>query len=135
MYQRDFLLNEVHKISQLLARLMGLKAEGKYDEYKQQFNNDLQNEYDIELEKLLALNEDEFKLHLTDSAYSPEKLNALSQMLYVFAEPFGNDGETSRILEKVLIIFDMLEQDHHTQSFENLQKKNFIYKHFTAIHE
>ena len=118
----------------MLAKLLGLKAEGKFEEYIQQFNHDLQTEYNIELEKLLGLNDDEFIAHLNASAYSPEMLNALSQMLYVFAQPFEVDDETGLILRKVLVIFDFLEQNHHFQSFENIDKRNIIYKHFNTIH-
>ena len=135
MYQNDFLLNEVRRFALLLARLMGIKAKGQFEEYKQQFNKDLQKEYNIELEQLLGLNEDEFKAYLESSNYSSEKLNALGAMLYMFAEPFEWDDETSLILRKVLIIFDILEQNHHLQTFENIEKRNAIYKHFTAIHE
>jgi hypothetical protein len=135
MFQQDYLLNEARKFAQLLARLMGLKTEGKNEEYIQQFDSELKDEYNIELEKLLNLNDDEFIANLNSSAYSAEKLNALGQMLYVFAEPFEADKETDLILRKVLIIFDLLEQTHHYQSFENIDKRNIIYKHFSKIHD
>ena len=135
MYQRDYLLTEIRKLAQLLAKLMGLKAEGDHGEYLQQFNDVLQDEYNIELEKLIELNDDEFIASLNSARYSAEKLNALAQMLYVFAEPFKLDEETKLILKKVLIIFDLLEQHHRYQSFENIDKRNIIYKHFIKIHE
>jgi hypothetical protein len=135
MFQQDYLLNEVRKFAQLLAKLMGLKTEGKHEEYIQQFNSELKDEYNIELEKLLSLNDAEFIASLNSSAYSAEKLNALGQMLYVFAEPFEAGMETDLILRKVLIIFDLLEQTHHYQSFENIDKRNIIYKYFNKIHD
>ena len=135
MYQQDYLLSEVRKLAQLLAKLMGLKAEGEYTEYIRQFNDALQDEYNIELEKLLGLNETEFMLAINSAGYSAEKLHALAQMLYIFAEPFKIDGETGLTLRKVLIIFDLLEQQHRHVSFENIEKRNIIYKHLTEIHE
>jgi hypothetical protein len=53
----------------------------------------------------------------------------------VFAEPFEADKETDLILRKILIIFDLLEQTHHYQSFENIDKRNIIYKHFNKIND
>ncbi len=135
MFQQDYLLNEARKFAQLLAKLMGLKTEGNHEEYIQQFNSELKNEYNIELEKLLNLNDDGFIANLNSSAYSAEKLNALGQMLYVLAEPFEADKETDLILRKILIIFDLLEQTHHYQSFENIDKRNIIYKHFNKIND
>lgn len=134
MYQQDYLLTEARKLAQLLAKLMGLKAEGEYDEYIQQFNNALQDEYNVELEKLLDLNEAEFIIFLNSAGYSAEKLHALTQMLYVFAQPLKIDNETGLTLRKILIIFDLLEQQHRQLSFENIEKRNIIYKHLIKIH-
>lgn len=135
MYQRDYLLTEARKLTLLLAKLMGLKAEEEYDEYVRQFNDALQDEYDVELEKLLNLNEAEFIIFIKSAGYSAEKLHALAQMLYVFAEPLKIDNETGLTLRKILIIFDLLEQQHRQLSFENIEKRKIIYKHLIKIHE
>jgi hypothetical protein len=135
MYQRDYLLNEARKFAQLLARLMGLKSEGKEEEFAQEFNQALQDEYDIELEALVGLSQQDFKVRLQEAAYSAEKLNALSQMLYVFAQPFAPTGDVALLLEKVLIIFDILEQKHHYDSFENIDKRNTIYRFLNNNYE
>jgi hypothetical protein len=130
MFQRDFLLNEARKFAEMLARLMGLKAEGMMVEFNHQADKLLQQEYDITLERLLALPEEDFRDDIERLGYSAEKLNALSQILYVFAEPFADDGETASLLKKVLIIFDALEQKHHYQSFDNIEKQKFIHQYF-----
>jgi hypothetical protein len=133
MFQKDLILNEARKFAEFLAKLMGLKAEGNYVEFDHQLNNILQKEYDIDLENLLALNEADFLDAIQCSTYSAEKLNALSQMLYVFAEPFKTDNETQLLLKKVLAIFDLLEQKYHYSSFENIDKRKTIYKCFERI--
>ncbi|MBE9585746.1 hypothetical protein IM792_14920 [Mucilaginibacter sp. JRF] len=124
------MLNEARKIALLLARLLGLKVDGKFDEFNTAFDDALLNEYNIETEKLLALTEDEFKAQVSAADYSTEKLNALSQLLYMYAEPFEADEETVLLLKKVMIIFDLLETDHHYESFENLDKRSTIYRYF-----
>jgi hypothetical protein len=135
MYQRDYILNEARKFAQLLAKLMGLKAEGQHEEFNQEFDKALQAEYDLELKELLDLTEESFKTRLTNTDYSVEKLNALSQLLYVFADPFPVTEETALLLKKVLAIFDILEQKHHFDSFENVEKRNNIYRVLNTIHE
>jgi hypothetical protein len=132
MFQSDYMLNEARKFAELLARLIGLKADGKYAEYNDQFNEMLRKEYDTELERLMALTEDEFIAALRSSDYSTEKLNALSQLLYVFAQPLNDDEETILILKKVLLIFDLLENEHNYQSFENIDKRKTIYHYFNT---
>jgi hypothetical protein len=130
MFQRDFLLNEARKLAELLARLMGLKADGDHSAFEQQFNKALQDEYDASLEKILSLNENDFISLLQSSGYSVEKLNALGQLLYVFALPFNDTSETALILKKVLRIFDILEQKHNYYSFENIEKRKSIYNYY-----
>lgn len=135
MYKRDYLLNEARRFAQLLAKLMGLKVEGQEVEYLQEFSHVLQTEYDAELETLLNLTLEEFKRTLQESTYSPEKMNALAQMLYVFAQPLDPTPEVRSILQKVLIIFDLLEEKHHFQTFENIDKRNTIYRFFKTNYE
>ena len=128
--QRDYLLNEAHKMALLIAKLMGLKAEDNNEEYQQYFNTILHNEYQTELAQLLALSETAFKDRIASAGYGAEKLNALSQMLYVFAEPFPVNEDTALLLKKVLVLFDLLESEHHVESFDNLTKRNKIYSFF-----
>lgn len=135
MFQRDFIMNEARKFALILAKLLGLKAEGAHDEYLKYFNEVLNEEYNAELEWLIKLNEEDFRTHLIDAGYTSEKLNALSQILYVFAEPFTADEETSTLLKKVMVIFDLLETDHHYESFDNITKRNVIYKYFNNTYE
>jgi hypothetical protein len=135
MFQRDFIMNEARKFALILAKLLGLKAEGEYEEYLKYFNEVLDEEYNAELEELLNLNEEDFKKRLADAGYTAEKLNALAQMLYVFAEPFTADEETASLLKKVMVIFDLLEIEHHYESFDNISKRQAIYNYFNTNYE
>ena len=135
MFQTDLILDEARKFAALLAKLMGLKAEGNYAEFDHQLNDILQKEYDTDLENLLLLNEAEFTAQIETANYSIEKLNALSQLLFMFAEPFKHDAETQLLLKKVLAIFDLLEQKHHYESFENIDKRKAIYKYFQQTND
>jgi hypothetical protein len=132
---RDLVVDELQRMAQVIAKLLRLKTVATNTEFAQAFDKILQNEYDIELEKLLGLTEEDFNITIQTTIYSSEKLNALGQMLYVFAEPFKNDDETRLLLKKVLAIFDLLEKKYHFQSFDNLIKQNAIYRYFTLNYE
>jgi hypothetical protein len=125
---KDYILNEAEKITLILARLAGLKEQAKPDEFIQLAETMLQNEYNIKLEKLLELKPDEFELMLSKENYHPDKLEALARLLYMYAEPFEPNAETLVGLQKVLTIFNLLEQKHHRSSFENINKRNTIYQ-------
>jgi hypothetical protein len=135
MLQRDFVMNEARKFALMLAKLLGLKAEGEYEEYLQNFNDILQDEYNTELAELVELDEDDFKRRLLREDQSSEKLNALAQLLYVFAEPFTNDEQTASLLKKVMLIFDVLETKHHYDSFENISRRKAVYDFFNNYYE
>ena len=125
---KDYILNEAEKITLILARLAGLKEKAKPDEFIQLADTMLLNEYNIKLEELLSLKPDEFELKLSIENYHPDKLEALAKLLYMYAEPFEPNPETLVGLQKVLTIFNMLEQKHHRSSFENITKRNTIYQ-------
>jgi hypothetical protein len=128
MFRKDYILNEVEKLSLVIARLMGLKADGKADEFTHLADSTLLNEYNIPLAELLKLTVEDFKLRFEKENFSADKLDALAQLLYLDAEPFSANPETLLTVQKVLIIFDMIEQKHHRQSFENINKRNFIHQ-------
>ncbi|WP_183567069.1 hypothetical protein [Mucilaginibacter sp. SP1R1] len=124
----DRILNEVEKVTLIIARLIGLKKADKSKEYIQLADNMLPNEYNIKLQDMLDLTTDNFELLLAKENYSVGKLDTLAQLLYMHTEPFSPDPETLATLQKVLIIFDLLEQKHHQSSFEHINKRKIIHQ-------
>ncbi|MFI5136640.1 MAG: hypothetical protein ACHQIM_02355 [Sphingobacteriales bacterium] len=125
---RDYILNEIEKLALVIARLMGLKTAGKDDEFIHLADSTLLHEYNIPLDELLELTTEGFERTLERGNYSADKLDALAQLLFLHAEPLAVNPETLLSLQKVLIIFDRLEQKYHRQSFENINKRNRIYE-------
>ncbi len=130
MFQRDYMLNEARKFALMLARLLGLKADGKLEEFNQEFDEVLRQDYNADAEKLMTLNTEELIEYIKQGNFSTEKLNALAGLLFMYAEPFTPNNETVEILNKVITIFDLLQEEHHYESFENLDKRNTIYRFF-----
>jgi hypothetical protein len=128
MYRNDLILNETRKLALILAKLLGLKTEGNTKEFIQLADDTLMNEFNLRLDELLNLTLNDFELRLSTENYCANKLDALAQLLYLRNEPFNTSAETLLALHKILIIFDLLEQKHHRQSFENISKRNLIYQ-------
>jgi hypothetical protein len=128
MYRKDFILNEAQKLALILAKLMGLKMEGKTEEFIQLADNLLLNEYNIPFDELLNMPLQDFELRLSEENYSAGKIDALAQLLYLNSEPFNASVETLLSFQKMLFIFDLLEQKYHWQSFENINKRNLIHQ-------
>ncbi len=130
MFQRDIVMDDIRKTARIIEKIFGIKAKGMVNEFKQQFDKTSQNEYAAELEKLISLNQENFESVVKSDQYSAEKLVTLSQMLYVLAEPFEQNEETQQLLKKVIAILDVLEEKYHIQSFDNITRRNAIYKYF-----
>ena len=135
MFGKDYILREVEKLALVIARLMGLKAGGKTNEFIHLADSTLLHEYNIPLEKLLALSIEDFGLLLEKENYSADKLDALAQLLYLHIEPFSVNTETLLTLQKILVLFDQLEEKYHRQSFENINKRNFIHQFVNKNYE
>ena len=126
-YRRDYFLNETQRLAQLIAKLLGLKNKSEnQEEAEQVYSHALTDEFNITDEELQQLSLNEFKQWLTEQDFSPVKLDTLAQLLQYRAEPYKPDADTITLLQKVIIIFDMLEQEHHQQSFENIGKRAVI---------
>jgi len=127
MIRRDFLQAEIAKLAQALAKILGLKEAGKKQEAVFVINKSLLEDFDLEIDKLLLLDDDQFKQLLKTKNYPPQKLDLLSQFLLESVSPFEAKPETFTILNHILTIYQLLEQEHRTQSFENLNRqKNII---------
>jgi hypothetical protein len=135
MFRKDYILNEIEKLALVIARLMGFKTAGKEDEFIPLADSTLLHEYNIPLKELLGLTIEDFEIKLEKENYSADKLDALAQLLYLYSEPFNANPEVLLTLKKVLIIFDTLEQKYHRQSFENINKRKFIYQFVTRNYE
>ena len=126
-HRRDYFLNETQRLAQLIAKLLGLKNKPESQEEVQQvYTHALTDEFNITDAELQQLSLNEFKQWLTGQNFSPVKLDTLAQLLQYRAEPFKPDTVTVQLLQKVITIFDMLEQEHHQQSFENIGKRAVI---------
>lgn len=134
MYRKDHILTEIEKLTRALAKLLGLKTEDEHEEAQQLLNDTLQNGFGLPLD-VYDLNDDDFKQLITQKAYGAGKLDILAQLLYHDATmPLKHPAEAQSLLQKTLILFDMLEQDYHTQSFENIALRSKIHQQLKQYH-
>lgn len=135
MYQKDFILNEAERLARLIAKLLGLKSQaGHEEEAEQLYQHALVDEFGLTEEEMLMSTPESFKQWLQYKSFNAAKLDALAQLIYHDNEPFATNTEALTQLQKVLVIYDMLEQQHHQQSFDNLNKRNIIQQYIQQHH-
>jgi len=129
MIRRDFIQAEMQKLAQVLARIMGLKRDGLVLQARDQMEHSLSEYFAYTQGDLQKLSIPDFLEALRKKNFPPEKTDLLAQYLYESVQPLQvQDPITRDILLKVLAIFDFLEQEHHRQTLENLQRRSAINK-------
>lgn len=126
MIRRDFIEAEIQKLSQILAKILGLKGEGNLDEAIEISNQTLLETFELDKHFLENNSVEEFEAIIQSRKYSAEKLNMLGQILFESSYPFQDTPECLAIMHKTAFIFNFFETEHHQQSFENISRREMI---------
>jgi hypothetical protein len=126
MYRKDLITAEIQKLAQVLARIMGLKLEGKLEEAEDLFRESLLKDFGITEEQLFSKQDDDFEALLTGSAFPAEKLEMLSQFLYAEFDPSQPSDKNEALAEKLNLIYQTLEVKHRIVSMTNLDRQKKV---------
>lgn len=128
MLRKDFITSEMQKLAQVLARIIGLKKEGEIEKAHDVIAETLANNFGLSESFLNTSKPAELQAFLNQQKYSEEKLNILAQLLFESAHPFEDIPELENRLHLVLEVFNLLEKEYHTQSLDNIAKRQMIDK-------
>ena len=119
MYQKDYILRVIEACSDALARIIGLKKEGKnslaLDEIKKTYSEILK----INVDDILTTTANEI------ADIEIEKLEMISDLLKVEAEVEFNEGNEQKaiiLFKKALEILILVDEKQTTFSFERKNK-------------
>jgi len=129
MIRKDFIESEIEKLNQVIAKILRLKNEGELDMALEVSNETLNDYFETEKSQLVQLSIKDYKSLLKSKNYSSAKLDLLGQLLFESVYPFEEMPETFDILHKVLLVFNLLEEEHHQQSITNISRREMI-NHF-----
>lgn len=124
MYRRDLITAEIQKLAQVLARIMGLKFEGKLEEAEQIFEETIRSSFALPLEILENEDSGKFENWLNGIDFPPEKLDSLSEFLYY---ELGVNSERNRLIApKLNLIYQTLADKHKIVHLVNMHRQNTI---------
>lgn len=126
MYRKDLITAEIQKLAQVLARIMGLKLEGKLEESANLFRESLWKDFGITEENLFSKQQEGFEASLNDSTFPAEKLEMLSQFLYSEFDPSLTSDKNEALAEKLNLIYQTLEVKHRIVSMTNLDRQKKV---------
>lgn len=130
MYRRDLLTAEIQKLAQALARIMGLKLQGKLEEAAEGIDELLENDFGILYPDLIKANLD-FSAFLSDKDFAAEKLDLFSQVLYLRFDPSVKDEAIKSLAEKLILIYQTLENKFHVINMINIERQQKTQQYLT----
>jgi len=129
MYRRDLITAEIQKLAQVLARIMGLKLEGKLAEANQIFDETMESGFQLPKEILESNDLKIFENWLTEGNLPPEKLDSLSEFLYY--ELGINQNRNQTIAPKLNLVYQYLSDQHKIVHLVNLHRQKTIQQYIS----
>ena len=124
MYRKDLITAEIQKLAEILARIMGLKLEGKLQDAQTMFDETMEKSFTLAPGSLEDTDLAIFKTWLESANLSPEKLDSLSEFLYY--ELGVSDERNKLIAPKLNVIYNYLSDKHKVVHLVNLHRQKTI---------
>lgn len=124
MYRKDLITAEIQKLAEVLARIMGLKLEGKLRDAQAMFDETMEKSFTLVPGSLENTDLTIFKIWLESANLTPEKLDSLSEFLYY--ELGASDERNKLIAPKLNVIYNYLSDKHKVVHLVNLHRQKTI---------
>ena len=124
MYRKDLITAEIQKLAEVLARIMGLKLEGKLRDAQAMFDETMEKSFTLATGSLEDTDLAIFKTWLESANLAPEKLDSLSEFLYY---ELGISAERNKLIApKLNMIYNYLSDKHKVVHLVNLHRQKTI---------
>jgi len=126
MLKRDSLTAQMQQLSHTLAKVKRLILENQELKALENVNYTLSHYYGVTEQEIINMPGDLFTDRLREQQYKAEELNMLAAFLDELAG-LSDDGLTRKSLwTKVISIYDLLEKEYHTLSFEHISRRDLL---------
>lgn len=126
MLKRDSLTAQMQQLSHTLAKVKRLIVEEQQFEALSSLEAVLREAFGTSITDLLETPANVFRGKLEKAGFAPEELSLLADFLDTTAETREQPSDRDRIWEKVLLIYDTLEQEHKVVSFAHIARRASI---------
>lgn len=126
MLKRDSLTAQMQQLSHTLAKVKRLIVEEQQLEALSSLEAVLREAFGTSITDLLETPANVFRGKLEKAGFAPEELSLLADFLDTTAETREQPSDRDRIWEKVLLIYDTLEQEHKVVSFTHIARRASI---------
>lgn len=118
----------MQQLSHTLAKVKRLILEDQEPKALEEIQHTLARDFELTDQAVLEYPTAAFIRYLKELAFKAEELNMLAAFLDERAGLYDDEPSRSNIWTKVLGIYDLLEQDLHFLSLENLARRQLLIK-------
>ncbi len=123
MLKRDSLTAQMQQLSHTLAKVKRLIVENQEAEAQSAIRAALGDYFGTSITDLLETPTNLFRQQFSEQEFDPQELGLLADFLDEAANMEGDDANRRAIWEKMLILYDLLEQEHHVVSFTHIARR------------
>lgn len=128
MLKKDSLTAQMQQLSHTLAKVKRLMVDGEIVESRKAIEEVLATYYGTSVVELIATSVTLFKQQLAQQAFVAEELARLADFLDLRAQLEPDVGNQQALWQKVILLYDVLEETHQTVSFEHIMRRATIEK-------
>lgn len=130
MERRDLIKDQIEQMAKVLGMILsdflGLKATGDIEEAIQTTNERFQGELDLDIKKIVALDDDELSTYLSSKKLHEPHLEILATYLTEIGKSRSTELEKSAYLNKAVNLLDLADEFSKTFSFERMNQRERI---------
>lgn len=130
MMRRDLIKDQIEQLAKVLGMILsdflGLKATGDVEEAIQTINERFQGELDLDIEKIVALHDDELSAYLTSKELHEPHLEILAAYLTEIGISRSSETEKATYLNKAITLLDLADAFSKTFSFDRMNQREQI---------
>lgn len=126
MLKRDSLTAQMQQLSYTLAKVKRLIVEDENAEAYLTVSSVLADYFGTNITDLLETPANIFIQNLKRETFKPEELGLLADFLDVAAQLEESDASRHGLWQKVILIYDLLEEEHKVISFEHIARRDSI---------
>lgn len=129
MLRRDLLMDEIQKLARAMARIMGLKQQGKNEEAMKEVDQELDSLHQRKASEIALLSNEELLSDFPDDGSRAETANAIGELLFYYGQAElekGNTKTAHSVFQKVILLWDHAEPFMRSVMFDRTVKRRFI---------
>lgn len=123
MLKRDSLTAQMQQLSHTLAKVKRLVVDGEIVEANKTIDEVLDRYYGTGVADLLDTSIALFRKQVNQQQFAAEELARLADFIDMGAELEPDESHQRTLWQKVMVLYDVLEEDHQTVSFDHIIRR------------